>query len=303
MLIRHKSKFPALAVLVLLLTSISTASSDSFAQEKAKTKVCKPAVLAASKPLPKLRYQCNADLSDYDQKVLKAPNRIVAIKVLERRLETFTSPAWWQATVDDLSLCELRRKPGVLSAAEEEKLKSGDYIFDLFGNHSLRLVLLKDPCYQMEYFGSNAFLLYRNAGKVFVTQVLDGFFSRADNPVGLEFADLKGQQIIEVATGSGGMHPSVTNYYFVIDPATNRAVPKKLFQGDKGPTNEISSDLLMGAPEDLELPKDAVELGIIREHKMAPAFSIYAEDSEGKIDAPGGKMTRTILKWNGHIYQ
>ena len=59
----------------------------------------------------------------------------------------------------------------------------------------------------------------------------------------------------------------------------------------------------MSEPADLELPKDAGELNIIREHKLAPSFSIYAEDSEGKIESPRGKMTRTILKWNGRYYQ
>ena len=162
-------------VLVLLLATISTTSISSFAQEKTRVPVCKPAVLAALKPLPKLKYQCDAKPSESDEKVLKQPQRIRAIKALERRLESFTSAAWWQANVDDLNFCELRRKPGVLSEEEQEKVRLGDYAYDLFGNHSLRLALLPDPCYQTGYFGSNAFLLYRKAGKVFVTQVLDGF--------------------------------------------------------------------------------------------------------------------------------
>jgi hypothetical protein len=292
-----------MAVPVLLLATIATTMIGSFAQQKKKLPVCQAAVLAAFLPLPELKYQCNAELSDYDEKVLKQPNRIRAIKNLERRLESFASPAWWQASVDDLTLCELHRKPGVLSPEEREKLRIGDYIFDLFGDHSLRLVLLKDPCYQTGYFGSNAFLLYRKGGRVFVTQVLDGYYSRADNPVGLSFAYLHGQQIVEVSTGTGGLHASLTNYYFAIDPATNKAEPKKLFKGEKGLTNEISSGLLMSEPKDLDLPKEARELNVIRGHKLAPAFSIYAEDTEGKIETPSGKMTRTILKWNGRFYQ
>lgn len=295
-------KTSTIAVLVLLST-IPTTTIGAFAQDPTRPAMCKATVLAAFQPLPELKYQCNAELSDYDEKVLKQPNRIRALKALERKLESFASPAWWQASVDDLTLCELHRKPGVLSPEEREKLRIGDYIFDLFGNHSLRLVLLKDPCYQTGYFGSNAFLLYRTAGRVFVTQVLNGYYSRADNPVGLDFAYLNGQQIVEVSTGTGGLHPSVTNYYFVIDTKTNKAVPKKLFKGDKGLTNEISSDLLMSEPEDLELPKDAGEIDVIHGHKLAPAFSVYAEDSEGKIETPSGKMTRTILKWNGRFYQ
>lgn len=296
----HKSRTST----ILVLAAISTTSIGSFAQQKTKPSVCRASVLAAFKPMPKLKYQCDAELEDYDQKVLKLPNRILAIKALERKLESFTSPAWWQANVDDLNLCELRRKPGTLSKEEQEKVRVGDYTYDLMGDHSLRLALLPDPCYYTGYFGSNAFLLYRKAGKVFVTEVIDGFSSRADNPVHLSFGNLKGQQIIEISTWTGGLHPSATNYYFAINAKTNRAVPKKLFQGDKGLTNQISSDLLMGEPEEFGLPKDAQELNIIRRHNLAPSFSIYAEDSEGKVKSEnGGQFTRTVLKWNGRFYQ
>jgi len=288
------------AGLVLLPATIAS----SIAQPKTKTPVCKPEVLAAFKPLPKLKYRCDTELNDYDEKVLKQPSRIRAIKALERRLESFTNSAWWQAKVDDLKFCELRRKPGALSPEEQEKMRIQDYTYDLFGNHSVRLVLLRDPCYMSRY-SSNAFLLYRKASKVFVTEVLDGFSSRADNPVDMNFADLNGQRIIEISTGTGGLHPSITYYYFAIDPKTNRAVPNKLLKfGDKELTNMVSSDLLMADPEDFGLPKDATELNIIRGHKLAPSFSLYAEDSEGKIESEqGGKFTRTILKWNGRFYQ
>jgi hypothetical protein len=53
-------------------------------------------------------------------------------------------------------------------------------------------------------------LIHRKAGRVLVTEVLDGFSSRPDNPVGLNFADLNGQQIIEISTGTGGLHASFT---------------------------------------------------------------------------------------------
>jgi hypothetical protein len=142
----NKSKLPTLAVMILLRATIAT-SIHGFGQEKAKTLACKPTVLAAFKPLPKLKYRCDAELADYDEKVLKQPNRITAIKVLERRLESFTSPTWWQANVDDLNLCELRRKPGALDQEEREKVRIGDYAYDLFGNHSVRLALLPDPCF------------------------------------------------------------------------------------------------------------------------------------------------------------
>jgi hypothetical protein len=61
--------------------------------------------------------------------------------------------------------------------------------------------------------------------------------------------------------------------------------------------------MLMGAPEDFDLPPDAAPLDIIREHKLAPEFSIYNEDEEGKIEDNERKFKRTILKWDGHIYK
>jgi hypothetical protein len=290
-------------VLVLLAIISSVGFASSLLQEKKPIPVCKKEIFAALKPLPKLGYRCGDQSNDYDEKILKRPDRVRAIKALERKLELFTSPAWWQASVDDLNMCHLRGKPGAFNAEEQAKLKDGDYVLDLFGDNRIRLVVISDPCYQTEYNGSNGFLLYRHAGKVFVTLVLDGYFSRADNSVNLDFANLDAEQIIEVSTGTGGLHPELTNYYFVIDRKTNRAVAKNLFQGAKGPSNEITSALLMSEPEGVNLPADAGTLNIIRNKKLAPSFSIYAEDDEGKIDDNGRKLTRTVLRWNGRSYQ
>src|SRR5258708_4955598 len=179
----NNSKQSKTARCILLLAVVCGVATGALAQDKEKVLMCKTTVLAALKPLPKLRYRCPADLSDYDEKILKQANRIAAINTLKMKLQTFTSPRWWQANVDDLNLCELRRKPGIFSKKEQEKIRIGGYTFDLFGNHSLRLALLPDPCYVTDFHSSNAFLLYRQAGRVYVTQVLDGFFSRADNPV------------------------------------------------------------------------------------------------------------------------
>jgi hypothetical protein len=278
-------------------------SISSFAQTKRQIPACKKAVFTALKPLPKLSYRCVDEANDSDEKILKRPDRIRAIKALTLRLESFTSPAWWQADVDDLNLCYLHQKPGAFNEEEQQKFKSGDYKIALIGDRSLRLVLLDDPCYQTGYNGSNAFLLYRKAGRIFVTQVLDGYFSRADNSVGLDFANLNAEQIIEVSTSTGGLHPEVTNYYFVIDRKTNKAVPKNLFKGDKGPSNEITSAMLMSEPADVNLPKDAGALNVIIDHKLAPSFSIYEENDAGDIDDNGRKLTRTVLKWNGRSYQ
>ena len=189
-----------------------------------------------------------------------------------------------------------------MSAEEREKFDT-NYVIKLFGDNHIRLVLLPDPCYQTEYSGSVGFVLYRNGTNTFASQVLDGFFTRADNAVDIDVAKLDQEEIIEVSTGSGGLHPELTNYYFTINPKTNRTVPKKLFEGDKGPTNEISSALLMSDPESVDLPAGAVTLKIIDEHKMAKSFSIYAEDDAGKIDDNGRKLTRTVLTWNGKVYK
>jgi hypothetical protein len=85
----------------------------------------------------------------------------------------------------------------------------------------------------------------RKAGRVFVTEAIDGFFTRADNAINVDFAKLNNEVIIEISTGSGGLHPTLTNHYFTINPRTNRAIPKNLFIGDDGPTNKITSALLM----------------------------------------------------------
>jgi hypothetical protein len=131
---------------------------------------------------------------------------------------------------------------------------------------------------------------------VFVTEVLDGYFSRADNSVGLAFAKLNGEEVIEVSTGSGGLNPSLTNYYFTIDPRTNQAIPKRIFKGDHGPTNEISSAMLMSAA-------GAEPLKIVHGFALASSFVIYVDDERGKIDDNGRTLSRKLLRWNGKIYQ
>jgi len=287
-------------LLVLLLTVIVSVAAIS-PQDK-KPAICKKPALAAWKPIPALRYSCKGAKDEWDEKILKLPARTSALKLIAAQLETFTQPTWWQADVDDLAVCDFRRKPGTLSAEERERFDSS-YVFKLFGNDHLRLVLLPDPCYQTEYAGSVGLMLHRKNGKVFVSKVLDGFFTRADNAVDVDFAKLNQEEIIEVVTGSGGLHPTLTNYYFTVDPRTNRAVPKNLFAGEKGPTNEITSAMLMSDPEDFNLPTDAVALKVISDGKLAKSFSIYDEDDSGDIDDNGRKLKRTVLTWNGKMYK
>ena len=240
---------------------------------------CKQSLIPVLRPTPKLDYPCFQN--DWDEKNLKDPARVAAIKKFISQLASFSDAAWWQARVSDLNACD--------SAGKE------DYVQWLFGNNRIRLVLIPDPCYQTEYGGSNAFLLYHKGDRVYVSQALDGYFSRADNSVDIAFARLNGEDIIEVSTGSGGLNPTLTNYYFVIDPITNTAVPKKLF---KGPTHQITSAMLFDNVRGAAAP-----LNVIRRGTLAPSFSIYEENEHGRIDDNGRKLSRTILRWNGKMYR
>jgi hypothetical protein len=281
--------------LILLLTVVIFA--PAYAQRTKSPLVCKTATLAALKPKPELKYECNEQLNDYDEKMLKLPARLAAIKSLMSELTSFTEPAWWAADVVDLGVCDYTGKTGTLTRAQRQSFVDGEYLFWLFGNDRIRLLMLSDPCYQTEYGGTNGFVLYRKDGRVSVTQVLDGFFSRADNPVNVAFAKLNGEEIIEISTWSGGLNPSLTNYYFTIDPKTSHAVPKNLFKGDHGPINEISSAMLFN-----ETPASA-PLKIVRGQTMALSFSIYIDDERGRIDDNGRTLSRKILRWNGKIYR
>lgn len=283
----------------IVATLVLTVINFSFAQRPSNpTLVCKRPALAALKPKPELRYPCDAQLNDYDEKTLKLPARVAAIKTLMSQLSSLSDPPWWSTDIVDLGVCDYTQKPGRLTPDQRHGFLSDDYLFWLFGNDKIRLALIPDPCYQTEYGGSNAFVLYRKAGRIFVTQVLDGYFSRADNSVNLRIAKPNAQEIVEISTGSGGLTPTLTNYYFVIDPKTNQAVPKNLFKGDHGPTNQISSAMLFN-----EVRAAATPLKVIQGQSLARSFIIYVDDANGKIDDNGRTFSRKILRWNGIVYR
>jgi hypothetical protein len=283
----------------IVATLVLTVINFSFAQRPSNpTLVCKRPALAALKPKPELRYPCDAQLNDYDEKTLKLPARVAAIKTLMSQLSSLSDPPWWSTDIVDLGVCDYTQKPGRLTPDQRHGFLSDDYLFWLFGNDKIRLALIPDPCYQTEYGGSNAFVLYRKAGRIFVTQVLDGYFSRADNSVNLRVAKPNAQEIVEISTGSGGLTPTLTNYYFVIDPKTNQAVPKNLFKGDHGPTNQISSAMLFN-----EVRAAATPLKVIQGQSLARSFIIYVDDANGKIDDNGRTFSRKILRWNGIVYR
>lgn len=280
------------ALSCIVLISFLTHTS---AQRRKPTLVCKQAALAALKPIPELSYPCDGEPNDWDERILKLPARVAAIKTLTSELSSFSDPAWWTADTVDLSVCDFTHQPGPLTAEQRRSFVQGEYLFWLFGNDRIRLMLIPDPCYQTEYGGANAFLLYRNGSHVSVTQALDGYFSRADNSVNIAFAKLNAEEIVEISTWSGGLNPSATNYYFVIDPRTNEAVPKNLFHGARGPTNQISSALLLSS--------NATPLNIFRSQSLAPSFIVYIDDAKGKIDDNGRTLSRKILRWNGKMYR
>jgi len=283
-------------LLVSLLFTLTVAAQDP-------PRVCKRAALAASKPIPQLRYSCRGAKDEWDEKILKLPARVQALRGLLVQLATFNDPAWWSTPADDLNVCDFRKKAGTLTSSENERFSS-NYILKIFGTNHVRLILVSDPCYQTEYAGSVGFLLNYSNGQTYVAKSLDGFFTRADNAVDVDFGKLDNEEIIEVSTGSGGLHPSLTNYYFTIDRKTKRAIPRNLFEGDKGPTNEITSAMLMSDPEDVGLTAGAEALRTIIDGSMAKSFSIYDEVFEGgKIDDNGRMLNRVVLTWNGKIYK
>jgi hypothetical protein len=286
--------------LVIMLASVATCAHGQ--QKKDAALLCKPEVFAQLKPLPKLDYQCRPDQpNDYDEAILKWPERLRAINGYLRELEALNGRGWWEQAVSELNLCYFRGEAGALDAEQAEKVRIGDYQINLFGDNQVRLVLTSDPCYQTGYGGSNAFLLYRREGRVFATQVLDGYFSRADNPVGLDFAGLRGERVIEISTGTGGLQPYRTNYYFVIDKRTGRAVPKRIFKEGKNLTNKITSVLIL---DDGTFPGGYEEMLIVKGNRLAGRFYTYKDTygSGGLKDASGRSLRRIVHRWNGQYY-
>jgi len=264
---------------------------------------CKQQVFAELKPIPKFEYRCDPDRTDDEsEEILKMPARINAIHAYIKKLERFNDAHWWAASVDDLNLCYFRGKAGPLDDKESEKVRIGDWRLELFGNRRVRLILAPDPCYSTYYNGANAFLLYREAGIVNAIEAVDGYYSRADNGLGIGFATSNSQEIIGINTGSGGSGlPDLTNYYFVIDPRSKRAVPKKLFKVGRKLTNQMTSAMLR------EYQPRRHELRVIQSHRLAKSFDVYAyvdtvDKHRGRIEDSGWTLSRVVYGWNGRFY-
>jgi hypothetical protein len=286
----------------VLLLLLGPGANKAFTQTKKSISSCKQTTFAAFKPLPKLTYECPTALIESDDKILKLPERIAGINKVTQQLRALANPAWWQTNVDDLNACEIHGSAGALTDEEKTHFRDLDYQFMLFGNQQIRVVVVRDPCYQAEYNGSNLFVLYRTGGKVFVTEVIDGFFSRADSFLDVDFANLDSEQLIEVSTASGSLHPYVARHYFVIDKMSHKAVPRNLIKEGMKLTNLVTSVMLLSELKDLGLPQSAGELQIIRRHRLAPSFSVYDEDERGRINDNGRKLRRIIYRWNGRFY-
>ncbi|HKO97234.1 MAG TPA: hypothetical protein VJU86_09595 [Pyrinomonadaceae bacterium] len=256
--------------------------------------------MSALRPIPELNYECADGQNDFDEKLLKRPVRRAAITKLIRSLESLNNESWWQTSVADLNACDFRKDVGTLTDDESQRFRDGEYQTKLFGNDRFRLVVISDPCYQTGYGGSSLFLLHRTAGRVFASLVIDGYYTRADNSVGLAFAEIKGQEIIEISTGTGGLHPYLTNHYFIIDPRTKCAVPRNLFKVGRILTNKITSAALLSEPDDSRYPS---ELKVIIDKKLAPVFSAYVESERETNDEDGRHVSRRIYRWNGRYYQ
>ncbi len=288
--------------LTALLGLLLLVGVNVTAQPEKPAPACSQKTFAAFKPWPRMEYECPEGVIESDSKILKLPERLAAIRAVVGELEKFTADAWWQADIEELHACTVHGSAGELTDEEKDKWKSRDYSFDVFGNHQMRLAVIYDPCYQTGYNGSNVFLLYRRGGRVYVSKVLNGYYSRIDNSVGIGFAKLAGGQVVLEVMTANSMTPSLRSYFFVVDPKTNHAVPRKIFSDGGKLTNQIYSAMLMNEPADVGLPKDAEALKIISGNRLARSFSAYETDEHGEIDDNGRRLRRIIYRWNGRFY-
>ncbi len=264
--------------------------------------VCKTQALRAIRPIPELKYECSEDLTESADEVLTKPNRLKAIKLYAESLEKFSDAGWWNTSVEDLNLCYFRKKAGALTKEEKEDYRNGNYHFKLGGNNQYRFVIATDPCYQPGFSGSNIFLLNRVGNRVFASEIIDGFYTRADFPLRFDYAVNGSETIIEISTTSGGLYPTETFYYFTIDKKTKRAVPKMLFRDNGKLTNQIYSSMLLMEPEDYGLPPKSVALAIIKKHRLAKRFYVF-EDVFEILENGNHKLVKTVFKWNGKFYE
>src|SRR6185436_17823474 len=134
--------------IIVAMATVLAVASTCWAQKERAGPVCSQTTAAAFKPLPQLTYECPDGSNDSDDAILKLAQRLQAIKALEAELAGFSNAVWWQADVDNLNACAFKETAGELTDEQKEAWKRGDYRFQLFGSHDIRLALIDDPCYQ-----------------------------------------------------------------------------------------------------------------------------------------------------------
>ena len=122
-------RIPLVLALVLCAFQLAAAQSQKLVPN------CMQAPFDALKPFPKIEYDCPEGLNDFDDKILKLPQRLASIRGVIKEFETFTNPKWWEASVDELNACAIHKSVGALTAEEKESWLRGDNFFDLIGSH------------------------------------------------------------------------------------------------------------------------------------------------------------------------
>lgn len=290
---------------LLQISTVFLFTTALLTNASGQTLACKPAALAALKPIPKLEYECDDDLTESEDAVLTAAKRRRAIDLYEKTLEKLTAAGWWQTDVEDLNVCDFRKKAGALTKKQKQRYEDGSFYPSVLGNKRYRVLIVKDPCYQTGFGGSNFFILNRTArGRIVASEIIDGFYTRSDYAPEVNYAVNGTEPIIEIATTSGGLYPTMTSYFFTIDKKSSRAVPKKMFKDFEGVmTNEITSQMLLGEPEEYGLPRRAEALKVIVSGRLSKSFDVFKDTGETFGEDDHQKFSKLTLRWNGKFYE
>lgn len=180
---------------------------------------------------------------------------------------------------------------------EREEFADGVDSIDLFGDNRTRMVTVIDPCIRYSYQTFNGFILEDFDNRVFVTQVLDAFYSRADNAIDMRIAYSNGQRLIVIQTDTlepvtPPPYPYETYTVYKIDPNTHHAVPFNLFRIRGIPTNEIEWDVYVGSDDRLANRWKSPEID--RMGKFSKRFVTHT--------MPGTKLLTQTYTWNGRYY-